>query len=605
MRRWITVAAAFLFLLVGAGLALISVSPAPAGGATFVVTKTGDTADGACDADCSLREAIIAANALPGPNRVELAAGTYDLEIAAAPFGGFADEAAGDLDITDSLVLSGAGADFTIIDANAIDRVIEIRDFNGGVGVLITGVTIRGGQTFSSGGGIEIDLEEVSSVAVQESVLTDNEASSGGGLNATNEVGDAAVEIGNTRISANHATGYAGGVNADIETGSVFMTGSSVSGNVADEYAGGVHNDGEHMDIRSSSINDNESLGYSGGVQNEEGHLSITDSLIAQNTAMQYAAGAMNNQEGTLNITRSLVAENDAQQYGGGVMNNGNGTINIVNSTISSNETSDDGGAGIYQNGPGPINVASSTIAQNAADAGTGGGIHTNDEGPITLLSTIVADNFPADCFFSEPTEELNDPMFSLDSDGSCDLGPGGNKSGQDPSLGPLADNGGPTSTHALQPGSPAIDEGSSDDCPTTDQRGFARPAGSGCDMGAFEAGATAPTPSASPSPTPTPTGGSQQVAWGDHNCSGSADPVDALLNLRHDAGLPAETNECPEMGATASVDGTDRIWGDLDCSGSADPVDGLKVLRFDAGLEVQRPAGCPDPGETVTLNDG
>jgi hypothetical protein len=92
-------------------------------------------------------------------------------------------------------------------------------------------------------------------------------------------------------------------------------------------------------------------------------------------------------------------------------------------------------------------------------------------------------------------------------------------------------------------------------------------------------------------------------VIWGDHNCSGSADPVDALLNLRDDAGLPSETNECPEMGATVGVDGTDRTWGDFDCSGTADPVDGLKVLRFDAGLDVARPDGCPDPGETVTVS--
>jgi hypothetical protein len=81
-------------------------------------------------------------------------------------------------------------------------------------------------------------------------------------------------------------------------------------------------------------------------------------------------------------------------------------------------------------------------------------------------------------------------------------------------------------------------------------------------------------------------------------------DPVDGLLNLRHDAGLSAETNECPGMGEEVDVQGAStHVWGDLDCSGEADPVDGLKVLRFDAGLDVQRPAGCPDPGETVTVS--
>jgi hypothetical protein len=96
-----------------------------------------------------------------------------------------------------------------------------------------------------------------------------------------------------------------------------------------------------------------------------------------------------------------------------------------------------------------------------------------------------------------------------------------------------------------------------------------------------------------------------QQVAWGDHNCSGSPDPVDGLLNLRHDAGLSTETNECPEMGDDVNVQshGT-HPWGDLDCSGNADPVDGLKVLRYDAGLDVARPDDCPDPGQTVTVQE-
>ena len=64
------------------------------------------------------------------------------------------------------------------------------------------------------------------------------------------------------------------------------------------------------------------------------------------------------------------------------------------------------------------------------------------------------------------------------------------------------------------------------------------------------------PTPTASvpPSPTPSPTGASQQVAWGDNNCSGNADPVDALLALRHDAGLTADTGDCPEMGEEVDV---------------------------------------------------
>jgi hypothetical protein len=190
--------------------------------------------------------------------------------------------------------------------------------------------------------------------------------------------------------------------------------------------------------------------------------------------------------------------------------------------------------------------------------------------------------------------------------------------------------------TYALSQGSPAIDLVTVG-CPppTIDQRGAPlgfRPQGGACDAGAFESGFTAtitptptiapsptasgtptptpgpttpvlsPTPSGTPSPTPTPV--AEQVTWGDNNCSESADPVDALLTLRHDAGLEAETNECPEMGQIVDVQGASlHPWGDVDCSDEIDPVDGLKILRYDAGLEVDQTLGCPEIGDEVTIS--
>jgi hypothetical protein len=56
-------------------------------------------------------------------------------------------------------------------------------------------------------------------------------------------------------------------------------------------------------------------------------------------------------------------------------------------------------------------------------------------------------------------------------------------------------------------------------------------------------------------------------------------------------------------MGAQVEVDGTQRTWGDLDCSGAANSIDALKVLRHDAGLSVEQPPSCPDPGATVTVS--
>ena len=99
--------------------------PMPGGRAladTFQVTKTLDTRDGKCDADCSLREAIIAANQHPGPDTVMVPAGTYVLQ----QVGQEDQAAAGDLDILDDLTLMGAGAESTLIDGNQIDRVFRI-----------------------------------------------------------------------------------------------------------------------------------------------------------------------------------------------------------------------------------------------------------------------------------------------------------------------------------------------------------------------------------------------------------------------------------------------------------------------------------------------
>jgi CSLREA domain-containing protein len=104
----------------------ILLGPGPTSAAhseTYTVTKTDDTNDGACDSDCSLREAIITANASPGSDSITLPSGTFVLTIS----GTHEDSAAtGDLDITDSLTLLGAGTTHTIIDGGAIDRVVHV-----------------------------------------------------------------------------------------------------------------------------------------------------------------------------------------------------------------------------------------------------------------------------------------------------------------------------------------------------------------------------------------------------------------------------------------------------------------------------------------------
>jgi len=149
-----------------ASLALLGVG-APAPAATFNVTKTNDSADGSCDADCSLREAVIAANGAGGADTVLLPAGAYDLTIADASAGIDEDAAAtGDLDIAGGgLTLQGAGAATTKIDARTLgNRIFHVLRYFSESPIGIRGVTLEGGdssaQGSSAGGGSSVRVDD-------------------------------------------------------------------------------------------------------------------------------------------------------------------------------------------------------------------------------------------------------------------------------------------------------------------------------------------------------------------------------------------------------------------------------------------------------------
>ena len=145
-----------------------------------------------------------------------------------------------------------------------------------------------------------------------------------------------------------------------------------------------------------------------------------------------------------------------------------------------------DGGGGLASNG-GTLSISNSTIAYNSAPSDGFGGL-LND-GTMSLSGSIVADNPGGDC--TDNTGSLFDQGYNLSSDSSCGFTGTGSLQNTNPKLGPLASNGGPTQTLALQDGSPAIDAIplSANLCPGTDQRGNGRPdtGESRCDMGAYE----------------------------------------------------------------------------------------------------------------------
>ncbi len=340
------------------------------GAETFVVTKEADD-NGACEVDdCSLREAILAANTAPGMDTLILPAGLYQLSI----YGPVDNQAiTGDLDILDDLEILGESADSTVIVGDGADRVFQIRQSN----VLISNVTVTGGEAGASGGGVRA---AVSDLTIIDSAITENSTvQDGGGIFFT--IGE--MVLINTIISGNSAgaQGFGGGIHVDgITETNVNVINSTISGNSA----------------------------FSGG-----GIYSLFDSYVI--------------------IDNSTLADNTASFRGDAFANDFSFRPTFTNTLI----------------------VGDCAILSNI---------------PISHGGNIESPGFT--CYLEHPTDRANVA---------------------DPGIAPLSDNGGSTLTHALLPGSPAIDTAIDSRCPATDQRGLDRPVdGDGdrvatCDVGAFE----------------------------------------------------------------------------------------------------------------------
>ena len=268
------------------------------------------------------------------------------------------------------------------------------------------------------------------------------------------------------------------------------------------------------LTIRHGRATGDSSVGWGGEVQNS-GALTLVNIEIAKNIAVQ-GGWVWNHRSSSLTIIRSSVTNNEASGHGGGIRNN-DGTVAVVDSAVFRNRSGGSGGGML--SAAGTANVLGSTISRNIAD-GTGGGIYnsgtlslTNStisgnrgfngggitqtccQSSLVVVNTIIANsNSGSCCNCSLLSGTFTSLGHNLGSDNnSCPFNATGDLSNTDPLLGPLADNGGPTFTHALLPGSPAIDAG--DDIVlgpphnlTTDQRGQPRMQGAHVDIGAYEA---------------------------------------------------------------------------------------------------------------------
>jgi beta-glucanase (GH16 family) len=219
--------------------------------------------------------------------------------------------------------------------------------------------------------------------------------------------------------------------------------------------------------------------------------LTLEDSTVRDNVTQNGidGAGIYVFQNGTLHVERSTISGNVAANVGGGLRMLGSGTIR--NSTFSGNTTVAWHGSALFVT-DGVLSVVNSTIASNTAPAGTSAvfvGTFTAASATLNLANTIVAQNSDLGCFvapFGSGPVTLASGGHNVFTDATC------NPVGTDlvvasAGLAALAGNDGPTATHALLAGSPAIDNADGALCPAVDQRGVPRPQGPGCDVGAFE----------------------------------------------------------------------------------------------------------------------
>ncbi|GGU41510.1 choice-of-anchor Q domain-containing protein [Streptomyces coeruleorubidus] len=404
----IPAALAAVLLASAAHPATSAAAPGAADPTEFTVDTTSDAvdadpSDGRCrtaSGTCSLRAAVMAANARPG-STITLPPGRYRLTIPPDPrliIGDNPDPTTGDLNVDAPITIQGTGARSTVIDANRLDRVFRLR-----ADTHMSDVTITGGR------------------AVQRELP------------------------------------------------------------FTDTGGGGIAN-GRHLTLRRVAVTGN-SAGYGGGIFNvPDSHLDLMESTVSGNAAGE-AGGIRFDDSGT--VTNSTIADNRVTDpgdrpgslggYGGGIDIRGLGTVRILNSTITRNSSTDGGGG---------INIAPAYLDSLPAPIPD---IVDLPLGRMTLRNSVVAgntvDGVPADCkkAFATIASQGN----NLDGDGSCRLTAVGDLPSRAPLIGPLADNGGPTDTVALLPGSPALD--AADGCPATDQRGVARPQGAACDIGAYE----------------------------------------------------------------------------------------------------------------------
>jgi CSLREA domain-containing protein len=333
-----------------------------------------------------------------------------------------------------------------------------------------------------------------------------------------------------------------------------------------------------------------------GGVLNE-GTTTLSDVAVVANAVGSNPGGGIRNQSGSLTLTRVLVAHHETSGQGAGIASSA--TLTIENSTLSDNSTTNAGGAISHTSSTQPLSISYATIASNKASASPSDAISHSGLG-VTIRNSIIA----GACTPSTASSGGSNVATGT----SCGLTQSTDRQGTDPQLGPLANNGGPTDTHALAATSPAIDLASGA-CPAVDQRSFSRPVGVACDSGAFEFRTPAAAPPVVPStlvldPTAVERrpGDANIVAATVRNGDGSA-AANAIVRYAiagPNAGLGTATTDASGRAAISwrgVHTGTDTLSAYVDVNGNGAPDS-----EPSASATVTWSLPTPKQGRTVNL---
>lgn len=477
-------------------LILFLLLPCPGIGATFQATP------GPGDSAVNLRQAILDANANPGPDTIEVAAGTYLLENGTSDDDGLA----GDLDINDDLTIEGAGAGTTVIDGAKFDRVFDI---NGSHAVTIEDVTIQNGASSTGGclfgGSAALILNRV--------VVKDGEASSNGGgiyLSGGTLVADKLEVLGSKAQRGGGIYVYSSSVELNDST----VAGNSVSPGTGAQGGGIYYRDATTgttlLKVVDSILRDNTATDDGGGIEIYDGLVEIIRCTIRDNTSGDDGGGIENDNHnigGVLNVTDSVFFGNSAQNSG--AIDN-DGLVTLVGTTITgniANSTVEEGwGSGGLRNSEdtdsGPtMFLTNCTVYGNQSHRG-GGSLEAGDIGNVTTngAQVRIQNSIIGRCY-TDVTLNSGTPgtMLSLGSnliedEAGCNkilqAGAPADLTG-DPQLGNLLDDGRAGRAHLFMVGSSrAIDAGNDSAAPPTDQLGQARFDGDGNDSIVSDIGA-------------------------------------------------------------------------------------------------------------------